>query len=49
MEDVSFSAISTERLLIRRFQLADATALAEYRSDPEVARYQDWPHRSHVN
>ena len=42
MEDSSFSALSTDRLTIRRFRSGDATALVEYRSDPEVARYQDW-------
>ena len=34
--------ITTERLVLRRFRAADATTLAEYRSDPEVARYQSW-------
>jgi RimJ/RimL family protein N-acetyltransferase len=34
--------IETERLLVRRFRRADAVPLAEYRSDPEVARYQSW-------
>ena len=34
--------ITTERLVLRRFRTADAPVLAEYRSDPEVARYQSW-------
>jgi RimJ/RimL family protein N-acetyltransferase len=34
--------ITTERLILRRFRKADAPVLAEYRSDPEVARYQSW-------
>jgi RimJ/RimL family protein N-acetyltransferase len=34
--------IATERLILRRFRAADAPVLAEYRSDPEVARYQSW-------
>ena len=34
--------ITTERLVLRRFRVADAPVLAEYRSDPEVARYQSW-------
>ena len=34
--------IETERLQIRRFHEDDAAALAAYRSDPEVARYQSW-------
>lgn len=32
----------TARLVIRRFQEPDASVFAEYRSDPEVARYQSW-------
>lgn len=31
--------IRTERLLLRSFRALDAAALAEHRSDPEVARY----------
>lgn len=34
--------ITTDRLLLRRFRVTDAPVLAEYRSDPEVARYQSW-------
>ena len=34
--------ITTERLILRRFRKADAPVLAEYRSDPSVARYQSW-------
>jgi RimJ/RimL family protein N-acetyltransferase len=34
--------ITTERLVLRRFRAADAQTLADYRSDPEVARYQSW-------
>src|SRR5690349_9523554 len=34
--------ITTDRLVLRRFRAADAARLAEYRSDPEVARYQSW-------
>jgi RimJ/RimL family protein N-acetyltransferase len=32
--------LCSERLRLRRFELADAPALAAYRSDPAVARYQ---------
>lgn len=32
----------TDRLVLRRLVLADADALAAYRSLPEVARYQSW-------
>ncbi len=34
--------IATERLVLRRFRAEDAGTLADYRSDPEVARYQSW-------
>ncbi|WIM93884.1 GNAT family protein [Actinoplanes oblitus] len=34
--------MATERLILRRFRATDAATLAEYRSDPEVARYQSW-------
>ncbi|MCB1270376.1 MAG: GNAT family N-acetyltransferase [Microthrixaceae bacterium] len=37
-------ALHTIRL--RRPRLADAEAILEYGSDPEVARYADWPIRS---
>ena len=30
--------ITTERLVLRRFRAADAPVLADYRSDPAVAR-----------
>jgi RimJ/RimL family protein N-acetyltransferase len=35
-------AITTERLLLRRFHADDLEAFVGYRSDPEVARYQSW-------
>ncbi|MBW6439720.1 GNAT family N-acetyltransferase [Actinoplanes hulinensis] len=34
--------MATERLILRRFRASDAPVLAEYRSDPAVARYQPW-------
>jgi RimJ/RimL family protein N-acetyltransferase len=34
--------IPAERLVLRRFRPADGPALAAYRSDPDVARYQSW-------
>lgn len=34
--------IATERLVIDRLAPADAPALAAYRSEPDVARYQSW-------
>ncbi len=39
----TFLPIVTARLVLRPFDPADAEALADYRSDPEVARYQSWP------
>ena len=42
MDDPSFERFTSARLVIRRFAVADAEALASYRSDLEVARYQDW-------
>ena len=33
---------TTERLLLRRPLLSDATAIYEYACDPEVTRYMDW-------
>ena len=42
MEDPSFEYFTSRRLVIRRFASADAASLASYRSDTEVARYQDW-------
>ncbi|MFZ3475919.1 GNAT family N-acetyltransferase [Streptomyces sp. 4.24] len=35
--------IETPRLLLRLFRPDDALALAAYRSDPAIARYQAWP------
>lgn len=37
-----FDTLHTGRLLIRQFQESDAVALAERRSHPDVARYQNW-------
>ncbi|TWP50665.1 GNAT family N-acetyltransferase [Lentzea tibetensis] len=34
--------LTSRRLKLRPFHRGDARALAEYRSDPEVARYQGW-------
>lgn len=39
---MEFAPIWTERLLIRPMQAEDAVALAERRSDPRVARFQNW-------
>lgn len=42
MDDPSFEQVISKRLVIRRFASGDAEAFASYRSDEEVARYQDW-------
>jgi aminoglycoside 6'-N-acetyltransferase len=42
VRDASFDRLATPRLVVRRFTAADASTLAVYRSDPEVARYQAW-------
>lgn len=40
--------IELRRLRLRRPRLSDATAIFEYASDPEVARFADWPISSSV-
>jgi aminoglycoside 6'-N-acetyltransferase len=40
--DIADVTLTTARLVVRRFRPADAEALAAYRSDPAVARYQSW-------
>jgi RimJ/RimL family protein N-acetyltransferase len=40
--DEAFEHLLTPRLVLRRFVPADAPAMAAYRSDPDVARYQSW-------
>jgi RimJ/RimL family protein N-acetyltransferase len=40
--DPDFEPIVTERLVLRRSRPEDAEAIAAYRSDPEVHRYQGW-------
>lgn len=40
--DERFSELDSDRLRLRRFTPADLTTFVAYRSDPEVARYQDW-------
>jgi RimJ/RimL family protein N-acetyltransferase len=42
VEDSAFDRIVCERIVMRRFAPSDAKALAAYRSDPAVARYQAW-------
>jgi RimJ/RimL family protein N-acetyltransferase len=40
--DPDLTDLRTARLVIRRFRPEDAVTFAAYRSDPDVARYQDW-------
>jgi len=42
MGDATFTALITERLVLRRFRPEDLDAFVAYRSDSEVARYQSW-------
>jgi RimJ/RimL family protein N-acetyltransferase len=42
MADAAFTSLTSERLLLRRFQPGDLDAFVAYRSDPQVARYQSW-------
>jgi RimJ/RimL family protein N-acetyltransferase len=35
-------SLEGDRVLLRRFELADAPSVYEYGSDPEVTRYLDW-------
>ena len=43
VDELALLPLTTPRLAIRALCEADAPALAAYRDDPEVARYQDWP------
>jgi RimJ/RimL family protein N-acetyltransferase len=42
MADESFTEVSGQRVILRRFQAADVPRFVAYRSRPEVARYQSW-------
>lgn len=42
VRDQDFLPYETGRVVLRRFEPDDVPVLAAYRSDPEVARYQDW-------
>ena len=42
MASVTFTELRSPRLVLRRLQREDLSALCAYRSLPEVARYQDW-------
>jgi RimJ/RimL family protein N-acetyltransferase len=40
--DTHFTELGNERVVLRRFRLADVTPLVSYRTIPEVARFQGW-------
>jgi RimJ/RimL family protein N-acetyltransferase len=42
VSDADFTELVSERIVLRRFRLADLSALVAYRSIPEVARFQGW-------
>jgi RimJ/RimL family protein N-acetyltransferase len=42
MPHAEFTALTAERVVLRRLRATDLPAFAAYRSDPEVARYQSW-------
>jgi ribosomal-protein-alanine N-acetyltransferase len=41
--------ITTQRLLMRKPTLADASAIFEYAGDPEVTRFMDWPKHQSID
>ncbi len=41
--------INLQHIRLRRPRLSDAEAIFEYGSDPEVARYADWPVRTSID
>lgn len=45
-EQMFFSPIHTDRLLIRRLELSDAEAFWTYKQMPEAVRYQSWRPKS---
>jgi len=42
MADIDFARLLSSRLILRRLRESDLPAFCAYRSDPQVARYQDW-------
>jgi RimJ/RimL family protein N-acetyltransferase len=42
MADIGFARLSSQRLILRRLRDSDLSTFCRYRSDPRVARYQDW-------
>lgn len=48
MADSGFVHLSSSRLVLRRLRESDLSSFCHYRSDPRVARYQDWTSFSEV-
>jgi RimJ/RimL family protein N-acetyltransferase len=42
MPDMSFTELTGQRVVLRRFRPQDVAEFVAYRSRPEVARYQSW-------
>ena len=42
MADIDFARLLSPRLMLRRFRSSDLVPFCAHRSDPRVARYQDW-------
>lgn len=42
MADTGFTCLRSPRLTLRRLQSANLAGFCDYRSQPDVARYQDW-------
>jgi RimJ/RimL family protein N-acetyltransferase len=42
MIDAAFTALTSDRLVLRRFRPEDLDAFVAYRSDAKIARYQNW-------
>jgi RimJ/RimL family protein N-acetyltransferase len=42
MADIGFAQLLSPRLILRRLRESDLSPFCRYRSDPRVARYQDW-------
>jgi len=41
MPDRRFTSVAGERILLRRFAMTDLATFVAYRSDPDIARYQN--------
>jgi RimJ/RimL family protein N-acetyltransferase len=42
MADIGFAYLSSSHLILRRLRESDLSSFCCYRSDPRIARYQDW-------